>query len=104
MRPAEDIKSITYMKMQSAALVQRVRSTRRPVVITQNGEASAVVMDVESYQALRDAAILVRLLAQSEREVQAGDTMPQRAVFERMERRLRAARGSKPRSKLSDKR
>lgn len=84
----EDIKSITYMKMRSADLVREVRENRRPVVITQNGEAQAVVLDVASYEALRDAAVLMKLASQSEEDAREGRTQSQAAVFARLETRL----------------
>ena len=55
--------------------------TRRPVVITQSGEPKGVLMDFTSYQELRQAALLLRLLAQSESDVRRGRTVPQKRVF-----------------------
>ena len=92
MRLDEDIRSITYMKMKSAELVREVADTRRPVVITQNGEARAVVLDVASYQALRDAALLMKLVSQSEESARAGRTSAQSSVFARIDARIAAAR------------
>ena len=92
MRIDEDIKPITYMKMRSADLVREVRENRRPIVITQHGEASAVVLDVASYEALRDAAILMKLVSQSEEDARRGRTRTQGAVFSRIEARIATAR------------
>jgi len=58
-----------------------VGETRRPVVITQSGEPKGVLMDFTSYQELRQAALLLRLLAQSESDVRRGRTVPQKRVF-----------------------
>ena len=63
---ASDVKPITYMKTHSAELVASVNKKRSPVVITQNGAPRAVVMDVESYEKIQDALILLKLIAQSE--------------------------------------
>lgn len=92
MKIADDIKPITYMKMRSADLVREVAENRRPVVITQNGEAKAVLLDVASYQALRDAAILMKLVSQSEESARRGRTRTQASVFARLEARIAAAR------------
>ena len=99
MRPTDDIKPITYMKMRSAELVSRVRETGRPVVITQNGEARAVVLDVKSYQRLRDASVLLQLLAQSEREIRHGRVVPQAELFARLDRRFGEPRRRSPKRK-----
>ncbi|HZF07802.1 MAG TPA: type II toxin-antitoxin system Phd/YefM family antitoxin [Thermoanaerobaculia bacterium] len=89
MRLKEDIKPVTYMKTRPAELLQKVNESRRPVVITQNGEARAVVLDVDSYEELLDATLLLKLAAQGEADFAAGRTLPQEEVFSRLESRLR---------------
>ena len=81
MRLREDIKPITYMKTRAAELLRTVGETRRPVVITQNGEAKGVVLDVTSYEELRDATMMLKLIAQGEEDVRRGRTVPQEEVF-----------------------
>jgi prevent-host-death family protein len=63
---ASDVKPITYMKTHSAELVADVNKRRSPVVITQNGEPRAVVVDIETYERTQDALMLLKLIAQSE--------------------------------------
>jgi prevent-host-death family protein len=89
MRLKEDIKPVTYMKTRPAELLQKVNESRRPVVITQNGEAKAVVLDVKSYEELRDATLLLKLTAQAEAEIEAGLAVPQEEVFVQVQARLR---------------
>jgi len=88
MRFAEDIKPITFMKSRAAELLRIVDETRRPVVITQRGEAKGVLLDVASYQELRDAVLMLKLVAQGEADVHAGRTVPQDEVFRDLRRRL----------------
>jgi len=88
MRLTEDIKPVTYMKSRAAELLKSVGETRRPVVITQNGEPKGVLLDVDSYQELRDGILLMKLAAQGEADVQAGKTVPQDEVFEKLRERL----------------
>ncbi len=63
---ASDVKPITYMKTHAAELVEHVNEKRSPVVITQNGEPRAVVIDVETYEQTQDALALLKLISQSE--------------------------------------
>lgn len=63
---ASDVKPITYMKTHSAELIADVNKRRSPVVITQNGEPRAVVVDIESYERTQDALMMLKLIAQSE--------------------------------------
>jgi len=88
MRLKEDIKPVTYMKTRPAELLQKVNESRRPVVITQNGEARAVVLDIDSYEELRDATLLLKLAAQAEAEIEAGLGVPQEEVFAQIQARL----------------
>ena len=66
------IKPITYMKTQSAKLIEEVNRTRSPIVITQNGEARAVVQDVASYEETRKALLILKLVAQGENDYHNG--------------------------------
>lgn len=94
MRLTEDIKPITDLKTRSAELVRSVRESRRPLVITQHGEASAVLMDIASYEELRSALMMLRLVAESETAARRGRTVSHSAAMDR----LRAAvAGSKKR-------
>lgn len=92
MKLREDIKPVTYMKARAEELLRDVRRSRRPVVITQHGEAQAVVLDVGTYEALRDATLLLQLTAQGEAQVQAGKTVPQGEAFARARRKIAGKR------------
>ncbi len=85
---ASDIKPITYMKTHSAELVAAVNEKRSPVVITQNGEPRAVVMDIESYERTQDALALLKLIAQSEEDLRKGKWLSQSQMDAELKRRL----------------
>ncbi len=88
MRIQEDIKPVTLMKTQAAELLRTVSETRRPVVITQNGEPKGVLLDVASYQSLKDTSLMLKLIALSEDEERAGQTVSQDEVFAEARERL----------------
>jgi len=88
MRIEHDVKPVTYMKTRAAELLRSVDETRRPVVITQSGEPKGVLMDFASYQELRKATLLLRLLAQGEADVREGRSEPQEKVFKSLRKRL----------------
>ena len=69
------IEPVTTLKTRSSELIRRARESRQPIVITQNGKATAVLQDVESYQRQRDALILLRLLSQSEAAYRNGEVL-----------------------------
>ena len=91
MRIEHDVKPVTYMKTKAAQLLRSVDESRRPVVITQSGEPKGVLMDIASYQELRQATLLLRLVAQGEADVREDRTVAQERVFRTLRRRL--ARG-----------
>jgi len=89
----ESIKPITYLKNHTADLVRDVSKEGKAVVITQNGEAKVVVMDVETYGRWRDAMALLKLVAQGEADVAAGRTVPQKEALERAAAAIERAAG-----------
>jgi prevent-host-death family protein len=85
---ASDVKPITYMKTHSAELVADVNKRRSPVVITQNGEPTAVVIDIESYERTQDALMLLKLIAQSEEDLRKGKWLSQSQMEAELRKRL----------------
>ncbi len=90
MRIQEDIRPVKFMRTQATELLRTVSETRRPVVITQNGEPKGVLLDVASYQSLKDTAMMLKLIGLSEEEERAGQTVPQDEVFAEARRRIAA--------------
>ena len=88
MRIEHDVRPVTYMKTRAAELLRSVGESRRPVVITQSGEPKGVLMDFASYQELRRATLLLRLVAQGEADGREGRTAPQEEVFKSLRARL----------------
>jgi len=88
MRIEHDVRPVTYMKTKAAELLRSVDESRRPVVITQSGQPRGVLMDFTSYRELRDATLLLRLLAQGEADVRQGQTTTQEQVFKSLRARL----------------
>jgi len=79
-----DIKPISYLKSNSVDLLNQVNETKRPVIITQNGESRAVLQDFESYQNLRNAIGILKLIARGEEDLIKGNTSSQESVFNRL--------------------
>jgi prevent-host-death family protein len=69
----ESVKPISYFKANTAKLVKYVNDRKTPVVITQKGEARAILMDIETYQNSEDAFALINLLKLAEKEVENGN-------------------------------
>jgi len=76
MRLGDAVKPISYMKAHAAEMIREVAEGRRTYVITQHGEAKAVLQDLESYEQLQESVALLKMLAQSSRSLAAGRTRP----------------------------
>lgn len=66
------ITSLSHFKSDASQLLSEIHQTGETIVLTQNGEASAVVQDIESYQNLQNALIMLKLLATGESDIQKG--------------------------------
>lgn len=89
MRYSAQIKPISYLKAHAADVLLELKERREPVVITQNGEAKAVIQDVATFEQTQETLALLKLLALGNQDIAAGRTRPARAIVE--ERRSKAA-------------
>ena len=90
MKPTR-VRPISYVKANAAELIRELRENGEPLVITQNGEATAVMQDVASYEATQETLALLKILALGRRQIEEGSTVPADEVFRRL--RKRRARG-----------
>lgn len=89
MKITSDIRPITWLKANAALLLEQINETRRPVIITQNGEPKAVLQDPKSYEDMRNALGILKLIAQGEEDVRKGDVHEHDEVFDELEKQLR---------------
>lgn len=89
MNITKDIKPVTYLKSKAAALLDQINETHRPVIITQNGEPRAVLQDPISYENMRNAIGLLKLISQGESDVREGNVKSQEDVFKDIEQSLK---------------
>ena len=77
MRYSTQIKPISYVKAHAAELLDRITEEREPIIITQNVEARAVLVDVASYDLMmQETQMLLKVLALADKEIEAGETVP----------------------------
>lgn len=72
MRLSGRVRSISYLKANAAELLRELVDDQEPLVITQNGEAKAVLLDVATYDQLRETAAFLKLLSLADRQVEEG--------------------------------
>jgi len=87
---AKDIQSLTTFRRNSRQFLKQIKKTKRPIVLTVNGKAEAVVQDAEAYQRLLDIAAradVYEALRQGEDDIAHGRTRPAREIFDELRRR-----------------
>ncbi|MDF1880918.1 type II toxin-antitoxin system Phd/YefM family antitoxin [Sulfurimonas sp. MAG313] len=88
MHLSEDIKPISYLKAKTADVINRVNENQRTIFITQNGEAKAVVQDIKSYENTQNTLNLLKLIIQSENDIDSGNVISQDEMFDNLETQL----------------
>ena len=84
-----DIRPITYLKSKASDLLKQINETHRHVIITQNGEPKAVLQDPASFEEMRNALTMMKLMSQSEDAIRKGDVVSNEEVFRDLEKRLK---------------
>jgi prevent-host-death family protein len=70
--PSEDIRSVTDLKRNTREILDHLHTTGRPVILTVNGRADSVLLDVRVYEKHLQAGNLAKLLAPAEKDVEMG--------------------------------
>ncbi len=84
----DDIKPISYIKTNAADMMKYVNDKKNSIIITQHGEAKAVLIDVESYQTMQNAFNLLKMIQLSEKDVRSGNFKESDTVFNELHTQL----------------
>lgn len=84
MRYSSQVKPISYLKANAAEVLIRLAEQREPLVITQNGEAKAVLQDVASFEESQETLALLKILAVGNQQVAAGKVKPVADIVARL--------------------
>lgn len=90
MKLSSRIRPISYLKAHAAEIVRTLAAQGEPLVITQNGEAKAIVQDIRSYEQTQETLALLKILALGSRQVEAGQVQPAADVIARLREQQRS--------------
>jgi prevent-host-death family protein len=90
MRYSTQVKPISYLKANAAEVLDTLAENRQPLIITQNGEARAVIQDLVSYENTQETMALLKILALGHQEIEQSKTSTQAAVTKRINARLKS--------------
>ena len=88
LKPSQDVQPLSAFRANAAGFLDQVRSTKRPLVLTQHGKSAAVVLDVDLYEALVDEIEVIRDIRQAKAELARGDGIPHEDVVAELRARL----------------
>jgi prevent-host-death family protein len=91
MKLSESIKPISLVKARMSEIVEEMSRTHRKVVITHNGEARAVLQDIESFEALQESLTMLKIVAMSTRSMLEGKGVSVEDAFRNVRKRAREA-------------
>ena len=83
-------RTVSHVKAHLAEVIEAARESGEAITITQNGEGTAVLQDVASYEAMRRSLAMLKLVAQGERDLARGRSISQHRVFRGLRKRLAA--------------
>jgi prevent-host-death family protein len=83
-----NVKPISYIKTNAAEMMRYVNERKSPVIITQNGEAKAVLMDIETYQDTEDAFALMNIIKIAEKDIEKGNVKEAGDVFNDLRKKI----------------
>ena len=89
MKIKDTIKPISYIKTNAAEMLKKVNETHNPIIITQNGEAKAVLLDLQTYQSLMDSIGILKILSQSEKDIEREQVYTQKDIFLEMDKKIK---------------
>lgn len=84
MRYSEQIKPISYLKANAAEVMTKLTESGSPMIITQNGEAKAVIQDITSYEETQETLALLKILALGQQQVETGEVSDVKSVVQRL--------------------
>ncbi len=89
MKPSESIKPISFVKSHASELIRDISKDQKIVVITQNGEAKAVLQDIHLFEQTQDSLALLKILAISRQKMDRGQFKPAQTALQSVRKRIR---------------
>lgn len=88
MNLSSDIKPISYLKSKTAEVINEASENKRAIIITQNGEAKVVIQDIKTYENMQNSINLLKLIVQSENDIENKNIVNQEEMFSNLEKKL----------------
>ena len=94
MKLSETVMPISEVKARVSELIEDLQTSRKPVIITQNGRAKAIVQDLESYEETQESLAMLKIIAQGRADVRRGRVKPMQKAFADIRKQIAARRAA----------
>ena len=88
MKLSQDIKPVSYFKNNMAAVIRKLNESQGTMIITQNGEAKAALIDIKAYEDLQETLTMLEMIAQGNKNLTEGRYRPADQVLNEFEERI----------------
>ncbi len=88
MELSKDIKPISYFKAHAAEIIRELNEQHGTMIITQHGEAKAVIQDISEYERIQEVMALLKMVAQGQKHYEEGKTIPADQMLNELEDRI----------------
>ncbi|MDY0871320.1 type II toxin-antitoxin system Phd/YefM family antitoxin [Dongia rigui] len=91
MKLSSQVKPISYLKANAAEVLDALAENQQPMIITQNGEAKAVLQDLASYEKTQETLALLKIIALGDAQIARGEIVPARQAIEALRTDLKSS-------------
>ena len=84
MKLSQAIKPISYFKSHAAEVIRELNEQHSTMIITQNGEAKAVIQDITEYERVQEALAVLKMVAEGQKDYEEGKTIPADQVLKEL--------------------
>ena len=95
MKYSTSVKPISYLKTHASRMIRELSDNQGTLIVTHNGQAKAVVQDIRTFERTQEALALLKILTQSQRNIQRGKAKRLDAVVTSLKRRIRYSKNEK---------
>jgi prevent-host-death family protein len=88
MKLSQDVKPVSYFKNNMAEVLRRLNENQGTMIITQNGEAKAAILDIQAYEDLQETLAMLEMVAQGNKSMAEGKYRPADQVLKEFEDRI----------------
>ncbi len=90
MKLSEAVKPVSYLQDYASEVIHQLAEGQHTLVITEDGEAKAVLVDIHVYEQMQESLALLKILATSSQHLRQGKTKPAKQVFRKLREKIKA--------------